>query len=76
MKAIKHRPIMWVDFEEFKPETYKGCLLTNIPKTFKSYTGDFETDYNACSKEAAKYDTHFICSSSVDDWFSDSDFER
>lgn len=64
-------PIMWVDFEEFKPETYKGVYLTNIPETFKSYTGDFETDYNACSKEVAKYDTHFICSSSVDNWYMD-----
>jgi len=37
-----------VDYEEFKPETYKGCYLFDEgKKLFQSYTGIFEADYQA-----------------------------
>jgi hypothetical protein len=73
MKSKQSMPIMWVDYEEFKPETYKGVYLTNLPDRpkFESYTGNFEADFNACSSEAAKYAERFMYSSSVDNWFMD-----
>ena len=65
-----------VDYEEFKPETYKGCYLFDEGnKLFESYTGSFETDYSAVCLAAdsicATTGQTAVCSSSVDDWFMD-----
>jgi hypothetical protein len=66
-----------VDFEEFKPETYKGVYLFDSGKTlFKSYLGSFEKDYKTCVKAGRKLakeqNKTLINSSSVDDWYMDS----
>jgi len=70
-----------VDYEEFKPETYKGCYLFDRGQAlFKSYTGDFDVDYDAVFKAGINLckstGQTLVCSSSVDDWFMDSDYNR
>ena len=65
-----------VDYEEFKPETYKGCYLFDRGNTlFKSYTGDFEKDLEAVTiagdNICESTGQTLVCSSSVDDWYMD-----
>lgn len=65
--------IIWVDFEEFKPETYKGVWATEGGNnTCRSYTGDFKIDYEYVLKYAKITGKTVMNSSSVDDWFMDS----
>ena len=69
----KDSVIIWVDFEEFKPETYKGVWASedgNI--ACRSYTGDFKTDYAYIMKYAELTGRTIINSSSVDDWYMDN----
>jgi hypothetical protein len=66
-----------VDYEEFKPETYKGCYLFDLGnKLFESNTGNFDEDYNAVGVAGenicASTGQTLVCSSSVDDWFMDN----
>lgn len=69
----KESVIIWVDFEEFKPETYKGVGATEDGKIVcRSNTGDFKTDYEYVMKYAKLSKRTIINSSSVDDWFMDS----
>ena len=66
--------IIWVDYEEFKPSTYKGVYATEGSNTAcRSYTGDFETDFNYVMEWAKITKKPIMNSSSVDDWFADSD---
>ena len=70
--------IIWVDFEEFKPETYKGVWASE-GSNFRaciSYTGDFKTDYNYVYKWARLTGKTIINSSSVDDWHMDSNVAK
>jgi hypothetical protein len=65
------------DYEEFKPETYKGCYLFDEGKKLcESYTGNFETDYMEVCLTAQEISLttgqRVVDSSSIDDWFMDN----
>jgi hypothetical protein len=66
--------LICVDYEEFKPETYKGVYLFDEGKElFRSSLGNFDKDYQVCLEEGKKIVVKtgqvLVCSSSVDDWF-------
>jgi len=68
--------ILWVDYEEFKPDTYKGCIISSAGEPiFASRTGNFTKDYKVCLKYAEKLKKELSLdvynSSSVDNWFCD-----
>jgi hypothetical protein len=65
-----------VDYEEFKPETYRGCYLFDRGnRPYESYTGNFTFDFNATVRAGENLckstGQTLIYSSSVDNWFSD-----
>lgn len=69
--------ILWVDYEEFKPDTYKGCIISSAGEPiFASRTGNFKKDMRACEKYAQRLRKELgltvYNSSSVDNWYSDS----
>lgn len=68
--------ILWVDYEEYKPETYKGCIISSAGEPiYASRTGNFKKDYTACQKYANRLKKELSVvvynSSSVDNWFCD-----
>lgn len=72
---------MVVDYEEFKPKTYKGVYLHDGGfkggEVFRSFTGDFEKDYKIVLKYAHKLSKvnckTILNNSSVDNWYMDKD---
>lgn len=72
MKTI----LIIVDYEEFKPETYKGVyLFSDGVKLYGSSIGNFEEDYHNCVQVGHRLSSEtgktVINSSSVDDWYND-----
>ena len=76
----KNTVLIVVDYEKFKLETYKGCYLSDRGVTLaKSYTGCFDDDFKAMLTAGGilckSTGQTLVCSSSVNDWFMDSNIE-
>ena len=70
--------IIFIDYEEYKPETYKGVyLLDGGVELFRVFTGDCPKDYYAALKKgmdmAYKQGKVLYDSSSVAHWQMDTD---
>lgn len=68
--------IIWVDYEEFKPDTYKGCIISSAGEPiFASRTGNFKKDIRACERYARKLTKELgltvYNSSSIDNFYCD-----
>ena len=59
--------IVTVDYQEWKPETYKGIVVSDGWGSRRVFTGDFKADYAKVVKQHAPFQK----SSSVDHYMMD-----
>jgi hypothetical protein len=76
IKNKRQRPfnIVVVDFEEFKPETYKGVYVLDVYDMRHNWTtGDIIKDFEYAVNYAVNTGNDTVYSSSVDDFLMDSE---